>query len=69
MADLIDEYALPNDKFGYRIYGVTTHLSEPQASQARQFHKLIGDDDLATQPHCSIDNFWAQATSTSSKKL
>ena len=34
------------------------HLPEPQASQVRQFHKLIGADDLATKPHCSIDNFW-----------
>jgi 2'-5' RNA ligase len=58
MSSLIDEYALPNDKFGYRIYGVMAHLPEPQASQARQFHKLIGADDLATIPHCSIDNFW-----------
>ena len=58
MANLVDEYALPNDKFGYRIYGVMAHLPEPQASQARQFHKLIGADDLATKPHCSIDNFW-----------
>ncbi len=58
MAGLIDEYALPNDKFGYRIYGVMAHLPEPQASQARKFHKLIGADDLATKPHCSIDNFW-----------
>ncbi len=58
MADLVDEYALPNDKFGYRIYGVMAHLPEPQASQARKFHKLIGADDLATVPHCSIDNFW-----------
>jgi len=58
MTDQVDEYALPNDKFGYRIYGVMAHLPEPQASQVRKFHKLIGADDLATKPHCSIDNFW-----------
>jgi 2'-5' RNA ligase len=58
MTDRVDEYALPNDKFGYRIYGVMAHLPEPQASQVRKFHKLIGADDLATKPHCSIDNFW-----------
>ena len=58
MTTLVDEYALPNDKFGYRIYGVMAHLPEPQASQVRKYHKLIGADDLATKPHCSIDNFW-----------
>jgi len=56
--DRVDGNALPNDKFGYRIYGVMAHLPEPQASQARKFHKLIGADDLATKPHCSIYNFW-----------
>jgi 2'-5' RNA ligase len=56
--DRVDANSLPNDKFGYRIYGVMAHLPEPQASQARQFHKLISADDLATKPHCSIDNFW-----------
>lgn len=54
----VDANALPNDKFGFRIYGVMAHLPEPQASQTRLFHKLIGADDLATKPHCSIDNFW-----------
>jgi 2'-5' RNA ligase len=58
MTSLVDEYALPNDKFGYRIYGVMLHLPEPQASQTRKFHELIGADDLATIPHCSVDNFW-----------
>ena len=58
MTERVDDKALPNDKFGFRIYGVMAHLPEPQASQARQFHKLIGADDLATKPHCSIDNFW-----------
>ena len=43
----VDENALPNDKFGFRIYGVMAHLPEPQASQVRQFHRLIGADDLA----------------------
>jgi len=58
MPALIDANALPNDKFGYRIYGVMAHLPEPQASEVKKFHKLIGADDLATKPHCSIDNFW-----------
>ena len=56
--DWVDSNSLPNDQFGFRIYGVMAHLPEPQASQTRQFHKLIGADDLATKPHCSIDNFW-----------
>ena len=54
----VDANSLPNDKFGFRIYGVMAHLPEPQASQTREFHRLIGADDLATKPHCSIDNFW-----------
>ena len=58
MAMLIDPDALLNVKFGYRIYGVMAHLPEPQAGEVRKFHKLIGADDLATKPHCSIDNFW-----------
>jgi 2'-5' RNA ligase len=58
MAENVDVNSLPNDKFGFRIYGVMAHLPEPQASQVRKFHKLIGADDLATKPHCSIDNFW-----------
>ena len=58
MARLIDDKTLPNDKFGYRIYGVMAHLPERQASEIRKFHKLVGADDLATKPHCSIDNFW-----------
>ncbi|MDG0868045.1 2'-5' RNA ligase family protein [Candidatus Lucifugimonas marina] len=58
MTDHVDANALPNDKFGYRIYGVMAHLPEPQASEVRKFHKIIGADDLATKPHCSIDNFW-----------
>ncbi len=58
MSERVDANALPNDKFGFRIYGVMAHLPEPQASEVRQFHRLIGADDLATQPHCSIDNFW-----------
>ena len=58
MARVIDDTTLPNDKFGYRIYGVMAHLPEPQASEIRKFHKLVGADDLATKPHCSLDNFW-----------
>ena len=58
MPEKVDETALPDDKFGFRIYGVMAHLPEPQASQVRKFHRLIGADDLATKPHCSIDNFW-----------
>ena len=58
MAENVDANSLPNDKFGFRIYGVMAHLPEPQTSQVRKFHKLIGADDLATKPHCSIDNFW-----------
>ncbi len=58
MSEQVDEYALPNDKFGFRIYGVMAHLPERQAGQVRKFHRLIGADDLATKPHCSIDNFW-----------
>ena len=58
MSERVDANALPNDKFGFRIYGVMAHLPEPQASEVRQFHRLIGADDLATKPHCSIDNFW-----------
>jgi 2'-5' RNA ligase len=56
--DRVDSNSLPNDKFGFRIYGVMAHLPEPQVSQTRKFHTLIGADDLATKPHCSIDNFW-----------
>ncbi len=58
MSERVDANALPNDKFGFRIYGVMAHLPEPQAGQVREFHRLIGADDLATKPHCSIDNFW-----------
>ena len=58
MIENVDANSLPNDKFGFRIYGVMVHLPEPQASQVRKFHKLIGADDLATKPHCSIYNFW-----------
>ncbi|MDA0232461.1 MAG: hypothetical protein O3C69_03130, partial [Chloroflexi bacterium] len=58
MVRIIDDTTLPNDKFGYRIYGVMAHLPEPQASEIRKFHKLVGADDLATRPHCSLDNFW-----------
>ncbi len=58
MSERVDANALPDDKFGFRIYGVMAHLPEPQASQVRKFHGLIGADDLATKPHCSIDNFW-----------
>lgn len=58
MARVIDDTTLPNDKYGYRIYGVMAHLPEPQASEIRKFHKLVGADDLATSPHCSLDNFW-----------
>lgn len=58
MTEHVDANALPNDKYGYRIYGVMAHLPEPQASEVRKFHELIGADDLATKPHCSIDNFW-----------
>jgi len=58
MPRVIDDSTLPNDKFGYRIYGVMAHLPEPQASEIRKFHKLVGADDLATRPHCSLDNFW-----------
>jgi 2'-5' RNA ligase len=58
MSERVDANALPNDKFGFRIYGVMAHLPEPQASQTRKFHQLVGADDLATKPHCSIDNFW-----------
>jgi 2'-5' RNA ligase len=58
LARVIDDTTLPNDKFGYRIYGVMAHLPEPQASEIRKFHKLVGADDLATKPHCSLDNFW-----------
>lgn len=57
-AENVDANSLPNDKFGFRIYGVMAHLPKPQASQTREFHRLIGADDLATRPHCSIDNFW-----------
>ena len=58
MVKLLDDNALPNDKFGFRIYGVMAHLPEPQAGEIRKFHELVGADDLATKPHCSIDNFW-----------
>ena len=58
MAERVDANSLPNDKFGFRIYGVMAHLPEPQASQTRKFHQLVGADDLATKPHCSIDNFY-----------
>ena len=60
MVRVVDDTTLPNDKFGYRIYGVMAHLPEPQASEIRKFHKLVGADDLATKPHCSLDNFWGQ---------
>lgn len=58
MVRIVDDTTLPNDKFGYRIYGVMAHLPEPQASEIRKFHKLVGAADLATRPHCSLDNFW-----------
>lgn len=58
MSERVDANALPNDKFGFRIYGVMAHLPEPQASEILEFHRLIGADDLATRPHCSLDNFW-----------
>ena len=58
MARVIDDTTLPNDKFGFRIYGVMAHLPEQQASEIRKFHRLVGADDLATEPHCSLDNFW-----------
>lgn len=58
MARVIDDTTLPNDKFGFRIYGVMAHLPERQANEIRKFHKIVGADDLATQPHCSLDNFW-----------
>jgi 2'-5' RNA ligase len=58
MPALIDVNTLPNDKFGYRIYGVMAHLPERQAEQVRKFHRIVGAHDLATKPHCSIDNFW-----------
>jgi 2'-5' RNA ligase len=58
MPVLLDENKLPNDKFGYRIYGVMAHLPEPQAGEIRKFHQLVGAHDLATRPHCSLDNFW-----------
>ena len=58
MTERVDANSLPNDKSGYRIYGVMAHLPEPQASEVRKFHKLVGAHDLATKPHCSIDNFW-----------
>jgi hypothetical protein len=54
----VDVSRLPNDKFGYRIYGVMAHLPLRQANQVRRFHRMIGALDLATEPHCSIDNFW-----------
>ncbi|MDA1256864.1 MAG: hypothetical protein O3C10_03355 [Chloroflexi bacterium] len=58
MSEQVDANSLPDDIFGFRIYGVMAHLPEPQASQVRQLHTLIGADGLATRPHCSIDNFW-----------
>ena len=58
MPRVIDDTTLPNDKFGFRIYGVMAHLPEPQASEIRKFHNLVGAHDLATKPHCSLDNFW-----------
>ena len=58
MTEIVDANTLLNDQFGFRSYGVMAHLPEPQASQVREFHRLIGADDLATKPHCSIDNFW-----------
>ncbi len=58
MSEWVDANKLPNDKFGYRIYGVMAHLPELQASEIKRFHSMIGADDLATKPHCSTDNFW-----------
>ena len=58
MANQFDANALPNDKFGFRIYGVMVHLPEPQASEVVRFHSDIGANDLTTKPHCSIDNFY-----------
>ena len=37
MTENVDANSLPNDKFGFRIYGVMVHLPEPQASQVRKF--------------------------------
>ena len=58
MAAQVDEKSLPNDKFGYRIYGVMAHLPLRQANEVRRLHRMLGITDLATEPHCSIDNFW-----------
>ncbi|MBI4305514.1 MAG: hypothetical protein HY678_04265 [Chloroflexi bacterium] len=58
MPALVDVNKLPNDKFGYRIYGVMAHLPLRQANQVRRLHRMVGALDLATEPHCSIDNFW-----------
>lgn len=58
MPALIDVNKLPNDKFGYRIYGVMAHMPLRQANQIRRLHRIVGALDLATEPHCSIDNFY-----------
>ncbi len=58
MPALVDVNKLPNDKFGYRIYGVMAHLPLRHANQVRRLHRMVGALDLATEPHCSIDNFW-----------
>ena len=58
MPALVDVNKLQDDKFGYRIYGVMAHLPLQQANQVRRLHRMVGALDLATEPHCSIDNFW-----------
>lgn len=58
MVSRVDANALPNDKFGYRIYGVMAHLPDEQAAAVRRFHHAIGADSLATRPHCSVHNFY-----------
>ena len=37
MTENVDANSLPNDKFGFRIYGVMVHLPEPQASRSDNF--------------------------------
>ncbi len=69
MARIVDDKTLPNDKFGYRIYGVMAHLPEPQASEVRKLHQLVGATDLATRPHCSLDNFWGPDDLDAVKKV
>lgn len=54
MAGPVDVSRLPNDRYGYSQYGVMLHAAPEQADKIKQFHRFIGMEDLATEPHTSV---------------